>query len=195
MLTRQAQAEVTHPFTIQTANGTVFDQTLWTYNFNYDRPGELHGSGMTLLDRLARRYMDQGKPLPLRLYLQRSQERAVAVKPAVLAVRRAETDQQHFQAITEYLAAFWPDVPYTLVVYDPAPQGISAIDARTAYLGMQATSLGYIPAGFRVEAASSKGGPTSGGIIPVTVPPDVTTSTPSAIGASEGAMTPGPPPE
>jgi hypothetical protein len=198
-LIQQARAEVATPIATQSANGTVLDQTLWYYNFNFDRPGELHGSGMFQLDRIARRHKDQCSGCPLRLYLQRSQERAIGVKPAELAARRAETDQQHYQAVVEYMAAFWSDVPYTLVVFDPPPQGINGRDALNSFNGMQATALGYIPVGFRVEAATSRTGGSSGGVFFQTPPvvSDVTATTPSALGVntiSSGAAEPGPPP-
>ena len=169
MLTRRAQEEATTPFAIQAANGAVSEQTLWAHHFANDRPDELHPMGYNLLDRLARRQLDQGRGPCLQIYLQRSQEPGPV---ATLAAKRAELDDKRVKIISQYLAAAWPGVPFSVQVYDPHPIGMSGVEASSAYVNHRTTSYGYIPEGFRVAAASTKGdAPTGSGTL---TPPMVT---------------------
>ena len=182
MLTRRAQQEVTGPFAVQAANGAVMEQTIWGHHFQLDSPEELHRMGYNLLDRLARRHLDQGRGPCLQLYLQRSQERGPV---DTLAMKRAELDDKRIKLISQYLAAAWPGLPFTVQVYDPRPVGMSGVEASLAHIGHRNLPLGYIPDGFRVAAASTKGGDaTAGGTL---APPSVTqtgTGSAGSLGAS-----------
>jgi hypothetical protein len=193
VLAARARELATRPFVVQAANGAVLDQTVWGYHFVVESPAELHASGMALLDRLARRQLDEGHGGCLRLYVQRAQDRPPAVSVRQMAARRGKIDQDRLAAITTYLAEAWPQVPFTVQLYDPHPIGMPALEAAPALTRHQGTALGYIPADFRAVQSSSKtegGGAPQGGFLKPEAVSQPGAGGASSIGASEGVVAP-----
>src|SRR5438105_1895067 len=75
--TQQSRAAIINTLVTQAKNGIVLDQTVWNHHFyTYDvrKLEDLHPSGAAAIDRVVRRYVSDGRPGVLHLFLQRAQE-------------------------------------------------------------------------------------------------------------------------
>ena len=142
--TRVARHSVQSPFLVQAQNGLRLDQTVWNHHFDLEDPAQLSHSGMALLDRLARRYVECG--CALELYLQT--DRALPFhheKPNQVAQERAEQDHKRLLSIGAYLAANWPGVQVDVHVYDPNVPGMRGLEGVLAVQEMWRGARGVIP--------------------------------------------------
>jgi hypothetical protein len=144
----QARAEVYTPLAAQAQNGLVLEQTVWNYHFNTVKEGEktkvvLSPMGQAHLDYLARR-----RPCPVpEIFVQTAHDLAYNPdKPDQFTVERAELDAQRIRAVTDYLAAARPDVPFKVTVHDPQPVGLHGNEVIGAVQHMHNTSQGAMPA-------------------------------------------------
>ncbi len=187
--TQQSRAAVIHPLVTQARNGIVLDQTVWNHYFYIyypERVEQLHPSGAAAIDRVVRRHIGDGGHEVLHLFLQRAQDVPPpddGVREA--AARRVKRDQERAKAVADYLAYAWPDVPYTLVVYDPHSVGINGEEALNGWLDHRQYSRGSIPVevlgGLSITPSKLAGGTPTTSAPPVLR--DTGTGGPSSLGA------------
>ena len=129
----------------------MLNHTIWATNFQTEAPEELHPSGFSQLDRLARRFREENAHGEcLHIFLQHARERPANADFAKMAEQRNQIDQKRArddQNPVPVRAA--PDVPYTVQVYDPGAVGMSSVELIPALATPPGTALGYIPADFR----------------------------------------------
>jgi hypothetical protein len=192
MYTQQSRAAVIGPQLAQARNGMVLNQTIWNHHFfiyDPDKPDKLHPSGAAAIDRIVRGYVDDGRPHVLRLFLQRAQDVDLPdEKPVEAAALRDKRDQNRARAVANYLSYAWPDVQYTLVVYDPHPVGINGEEALQGWLDLRQGARGSIPVevlgGLSITPTKLAGsGPT--GSAPPPVLRDSGTGGPSSLGTGQ----------
>ena len=136
-----ARSAVFGPFIIQANNGQVLDQTLWNHHY-LEGTDDLHSSGFYVLDRLARR--NNGEMLELHLQTARDLEynRKNADKYQKF---REGLDFKRVQAIVDYMRGNHPNITFTVRVIDPAPVGMSGIEAGKALIEVNNTAKGVLP--------------------------------------------------
>ena len=127
-----ARAEVLAPFAAQVNNGAVLNQTIWNWYFEKDSD-KLTPAGRAKLDSIA-----QTRPAPdTRLYLQASRDVLVTDKNMdKVATLRDEMTSRRAASIQSYMntqPAIGNAVAYEIFVHDPAPVGIAAPFAASAY--------------------------------------------------------------
>ncbi|MFO0870249.1 MAG: hypothetical protein U0935_15075 [Pirellulales bacterium] len=137
----------------QVRNGQVLDRTLWNYHFE-EKKAELLPSGVAMLNRLVRIqatspevevFVATAHDLPFR-----------ADDPEEFAIARDRLDSLRAQAVRRYLQlALRRDNPRILLC-DPAPVGMVAEEAASAYRRGLRNATSVIPPG---EADSGDFGP------------------------------------
>jgi hypothetical protein len=143
-----ARNAVNQPFAIQAGNGLALEQTVWNHHFYTDKDGTptsvLTQAGQAHLDYLVRR-----RPCPMGdIFLQTAHDhRYLGDRPEQFIADRAELDARRIKAVTDYLAAARPDVPFQVAVHDPAPVGIHGREAARAVANMHFSSVGNLPYG------------------------------------------------
>jgi len=187
--TEQARAAIVGAFTAQAQNGLVLDMTVWDHHFDVNQPTKLHRTGADAIDRAVRRHVEDGRPEVLHLFMQRAQDRAVPddLGQPTAVTRRREMDEKRARAIAAYLAYAWPEVPYTLTVYDPRPVGINGEEALQGWLDHRQGARGSIPVevlgGLSITPSKLVGGGPTGSP-PPPVLRDSGTGGPSSLGGS-----------
>jgi hypothetical protein len=195
--TRLARNAVLTPFQMQAQNGMMLDQTLWNFHFivvtddkgKVTEADELSPSGMALLDRLARRYVDTG--CVFNLYLQTGRDVPYNPEKVHEMLReRAERDQKRVLSIGAYLAANWPGVPGSVHVYDPNMPGLRAIEAVQAVQEMWRGARGALPidvqGGLSITPQKLLSGAAAAGSSPPPSPVSSGTGSGGALGADAG---------
>lgn len=139
-----ARHEVNTPLATQADNGAVLEQTVWDYHFGADKDGNvvLTRAGIEKLNSLARR-----RPTPMpEIFVQTAQNVEYnAATPEQFATKRQEVDGKRVKAVTDYLAAARPDVPFKVAVHDPQRVGLNGIEVNRAVGNMHYSSVGNIP--------------------------------------------------
>ena len=144
----KARHEVNTPLATQAANGQVLEQTVWNHHFVTGPNGEptavLHPAGRAHLDYLVRR-----RPYPMpEIYLQTAHDLPYdPANPGAFAELREKLDKDRAKAIQDYLSVARADVPFHVTVHDPAPVGISGVEAARAVDNVHYSSVGNLPPG------------------------------------------------
>jgi hypothetical protein len=146
----QARGEVNTPLATQAANGLVLEQTVWNYHFDLkkDDKGKVY-SDLTPGGRAHLAYLARRRPAPITdIYLQTAQDVAYdSAKPDQFVQDRAELDAARVKAVTDYLSAVRPDVPFRVCVHDPHEVGLHGKEVRRAIGAMHNSPVGSLPAG------------------------------------------------
>lgn len=171
----QARTQVYAPLATQAANGLVLEQTVWNHHFTTVKDGEktkavLSPTGKAHLDYLVRR-----RPMPIpEVFVQTAQDVPFdPEKPEQFAAQRLELDSQRVKAVSDYLAAVRPDVPFKVTVHDPHPVGLHGNEVNNAVMHMHQTSQGAMPSesfgdGVPINGITGTGAdPTGRGLISV----------------------------
>jgi hypothetical protein len=145
-----ARHETVGAINAQVQNGHILDQTLWSCHFE---PGsdKLTPGGIEKLIYLSRR-----RPCPDSVvFLETAQyPRDVGYDPAApdkLATARAKLDNDRIAAIHRFLSVQTEGRPvaFQVVVHDPDPVDIAAVQAAQAIVRMYAGASGILAAGGR----------------------------------------------
>jgi hypothetical protein len=143
-LNHKARASLVSIFAQQAQNGEALEQTMWNDYFLRTK-GELHAAGQLVLDRLARRQLDQGPGTPIIILVGRTKDLPPETKPEDLLRVRDQIDRERLLAVQAYLAANWPQVEYVLATNDPARVGATATEAVLSLIKTREITQGYIP--------------------------------------------------
>jgi hypothetical protein len=152
-----ARNSVGTPFATQATNGLVLEQTIWDYHFAADQNGNqaLTQAGIDHLNHLARR-----RPTPvMEVFVQTAQHVEYnAAQADQFVTKRTDTDTRRVKAVTDYLAAARPDVPFKVAVHDPQRVGMHGTEVARAVGNMQYSSVGNLG----VSSGFGEGVPTHG---------------------------------
>lgn len=147
----QARGEVYAPLEAQSMNGMVLEQTVWNHQFATVPPAKEGDKPKVLLTPAGQAHLDyiiRRRPCPVpEVFLQTAHDITFdPEKPEQFTTDRAELDAKRIKAVTDYLAAARPDVPFKVSIHDPNPKFISGNEIIGAVQHIHQTSQGVIPA-------------------------------------------------
>lgn len=134
-------------------NGQILDRTLWNYHFEAKK-AELLPSGVGMLNRLAR---SQAMNPEMEIFVATAHDLPYrSDDPAGFATSRERLDSQRAKIVREYLQAALRKESVRVLLCDPAPVGMAAAEAASAYRRGLQNATSVIPPG---EADAGDFGP------------------------------------